>query len=80
MCSRFSALVQAFNAVPAEIDRYSSRIENIFGLYRKEAFASGAFFGGLGFSGNVTLIALLTYGGSLVGSGELSIGQLMSEP
>lgn len=29
-----------------------------------------------GFTGNLTIIALLTYGGSLVSRGEISVGQL----
>ncbi|CDR47255.1 hypothetical protein NBRC10512_002657 [Rhodotorula toruloides] len=71
--------VQAFNAVePAETRRFSEKVNKVFELAKTEAWASGLFFGGTGFAGNCTLIALLTYGGSLVAHGELTVGQLIS--
>ncbi|SCV68519.1 BQ2448_640 [Microbotryum intermedium] len=71
--------VQAFNAVePLETKRFSEKVDKIFGLAKKEAFASGLFYGGAGFAGNLSLIALLTYGGTLVAKGALTTGQLTS--
>ncbi|KDE09818.1 hypothetical protein MVLG_00216 [Microbotryum lychnidis-dioicae p1A1 Lamole] len=71
--------VQAFNAVePLETQRFSEKVDKIFGLAKKEAFASGLFYGGAGFAGNLSLIALLTYGGTLVAKGALTTGQLTS--
>lgn len=34
----------------------------------------GLFAGGTGFAGNLTMLALLTYGGSLVARSEISVG------
>ncbi|KAH8109010.1 P-loop containing nucleoside triphosphate hydrolase protein [Phellopilus nigrolimitatus] len=60
--------VQAFNAQPQEERKFSNR----------EALASGYFFGATGWSGNVTLLSLLGYGGSLVSQGVISVGDLTS--
>jgi len=71
--------VQAFNAVePLETKRFTKKANDILDLAKKEAYASGLFFGGAGFSGNLTLLALLTYGGKLVASGEITVGDLSS--
>lgn len=45
---RLAALttVQAFNAVPREKSRFKEKVDRIFELAKKEAFASGFFFGG----------------------------------
>lgn len=67
--------VQAFNAVePTETGRYAKKANEILDLAKKEAYASGLFFGGAGFSGNITMLALLSYGGKLVSQGEISVG------
>lgn len=70
--------VHSFNSVSIEQKKFSNKVDQIFELARKEAFASGLFFGGSGFTGNLTVIALLTYGGTLVGRGEISVGDLSS--
>ncbi|GAA5918067.1 hypothetical protein JCM6882_006225 [Rhodosporidiobolus microsporus] len=71
--------VQAFNAVePTETKLFKAKVEKIYELARKEAWASGLFTGGAGFAGNATLIALLVYGGSLVARGEITVGDLTS--
>ena len=54
--------VQSFNAVSQETEKFHDRVTNVLNLARKEAIASGIFFGGTGWSGNVTLLALLGYG------------------
>jgi ABC-type multidrug transport system fused ATPase/permease subunit len=56
--------VQAFNAVPQETQKFHERVQTVLTLARKEAVASGIFFGSTGWSGNVTLLALLGYGWS----------------
>lgn len=56
--------VQAFNAVPQETQKFHERVKTVLTLAQKEAVASGIFFGGTGWSGNVTLLALLGYGRS----------------
>ena len=54
--------VQAFNAQGLEKDKFSDKVHRILSLARKEAFASGVFFGATGWSGNVTILCLLGYG------------------
>lgn len=54
--------VQAYNAHPYEQAKFNERVQHVFGLAKKEAVASGIFFGSTGWSGNVTLLALLGYG------------------
>ncbi|KAI7954523.1 hypothetical protein MJO28_004923 [Puccinia striiformis f. sp. tritici] len=71
-------LVHTFNSVPIEINSFDQKAYKIFELARKEAYARGLFFGGSGFTGNATIIALLTYGGTLVSRGEISVGDLSS--
>ncbi|KAI0260168.1 P-loop containing nucleoside triphosphate hydrolase protein [Gloeopeniophorella convolvens] len=70
--------VQVFNAAPYEEKKFSNRVDRVLTLARREAVASGIFFGSTGWSGNVALLALLGYGGSLVSRGEISVGDLTS--
>ncbi|KAM0754683.1 hypothetical protein T439DRAFT_321719 [Meredithblackwellia eburnea MCA 4105] len=71
--------VQAFNAVePVETERFKGRVDSILGLAKTEAWASGLFAGGTGFAGNLTMLALLTYGGTLVARNEITVGDLTS--
>ncbi|KAF4563181.1 ATP-binding cassette permease mdl1 [Pleurotus pulmonarius] len=70
--------VQAFNAVPQEQEKFHQRVNRVLDLARKEAFATGIFFGSTGWSGNVTILALLGYGGTLVSRGDISVGDLTS--
>ncbi|KAL4249152.1 Type 1 protein exporter [Abortiporus biennis] len=70
--------VQAFDANKQEENKFHQKVDTVLQLARKEAIASGIFFGSTGWSGNVTLLALLGYGGTLVSSGALSVGDLTS--
>jgi len=70
--------VRAFAQEDRETKLYSDHVTDIYNLARREAFASGAFYGGTGFSGNVIILALLYYGGSMVRDGAMSIGDLTS--
>jgi ABC-type multidrug transport system fused ATPase/permease subunit len=54
--------VQVFNAAPYEEKKFSDRVDRVLTLARREATASAIFFGSTGWSGNVTLLALLGYG------------------
>lgn len=57
--------VHAFNGVePTETKRFKEKVDTIFALAKTEAYASGLFYGGAGFAGNLTMLALLTYGQS----------------
>ncbi|KAI5118306.1 hypothetical protein M0805_006474 [Coniferiporia weirii] len=70
--------VQSFNAQAQEEGKFAVRVNHVLSLARKEALASGFFFGATGWSGNVTLLCLLGYGGSLVSKGIISVGDLTS--
>lgn len=86
--------VQAFNAQEQEGKKFHNKVLDVLNLARREAIASGIFFGSTGWSGNVTLLGLLGYGvlpaknqfliltlnlgGSLVSRGEISVGDLTS--
>lgn len=54
--------VQAYNALKPEQDKFNGKVNEVLSLARKEAIASGIFFGSTGWSGNVTLLCLLGYG------------------
>lgn len=69
---------QAFAGELQEVHRYNDQTRKIFFLGRKEAFISATFFSASGFMGNMTFIALLYFGGQMVRTGVLSIGELTS--
>ena len=56
--------VQSYNAVPQEERKFHDKVSYVLTLARREAIASGIFFGSTGWSGNVTLLGLLGYGRS----------------
>ncbi|KIJ65983.1 hypothetical protein HYDPIDRAFT_87660 [Hydnomerulius pinastri MD-312] len=70
--------VQAFNANEQEQRKFHERISNVLALARKEAVATGIFFGSTGWSGNMTILGLLGYGGTLVSQGAITVGDLTS--
>ncbi|WBW74050.1 mitochondrial peptide-transporting ATPase [Schizosaccharomyces osmophilus] len=69
---------QAFLGERQEVHRFNNYIRNLFNLARKEALASGVFFGSTGFCGNATVIAILALGGNMVAAGHITVGQLSS--
>ncbi|KAF8752513.1 ABC transporter [Rhizoctonia solani] len=70
--------VQAFTAAPREEIRFASKVNHVQDLAIKEARAAAMFFGATGWSGNVVVLGLLAYGGSLVSRGQISVGDLTS--
>lgn len=70
--------VQAFNGHAQEQQKFHEQVTNVLNLVRKEAIASGIFFGSTGWSGNVTMLGLLGYGGTLVAQGAITVGDLTS--
>ncbi len=54
--------VHAFDALAQEEKKFSEKVTKVLTLGRKEAIASGIFFGSTGWSGNVTVLGLLGYG------------------
>ncbi|RUS32575.1 LOW QUALITY PROTEIN: ATP-binding cassette sub-family B member 10, mitochondrial [Jimgerdemannia flammicorona] len=70
--------VQAFAKEDIELERYSLTVKDVFNLAKKEAYASGLFFGGAGLSGNLVVLAVLGYGGHMVMEGVITVGELAS--
>ncbi|KNZ56240.1 hypothetical protein VP01_2457g1 [Puccinia sorghi] len=71
--------VHTFNSVPAEIHHFDLKAQRIFDLAPCHSSISyPCSYKCSGFTGNVTIIALLTYGGTLVSRGEISVGDLSS--
>lgn len=69
---------QAFAGELQEVHRYNNQTRKIFYLGRKEAFISAVFFSASGFAGNMTFLALLYVGSSMVRDGVISVGDLTS--
>lgn len=67
---------QAFAGEIQEVHRYNKQVRKIFDLGKKEALVSATFFSSSGFFGNMTVLALLYVGGSMVRQGSLSIGDM----
>ncbi|XP_030036699.2 ATP-binding cassette sub-family B member 10, mitochondrial isoform X1 [Manduca sexta] len=70
--------VKAFSKEQNECESYGQRIENVLKLAYKESLAVGSFYGLTGLSGNTIIILVLYYGGSMVATEQLSVGNLTS--
>lgn len=70
--------VKLFCKEEREIRLFTKELENALSLGYKDIFARASFYGIAGFSGNVIIISVLYYGGSLVSSGALTVGALTS--
>ena len=69
---------QSFAGEIQEVRRYNGQVRRIFELGKREAFVSGTFFASTGWAGNMTILALLWFGGGMVNSGAISVGELTS--
>jgi putative ABC transport system ATP-binding protein len=69
---------QAFAAESQEVGRYNRQVRKIFNLGKRDALISATFFSASGLMGNMTILALLYFGGGMVKSGAISIGELTS--
>ncbi|KAJ3206271.1 ATP-binding cassette permease mdl1 [Dinochytrium kinnereticum] len=58
--------VRSFSRESRELERYSDRVRDVYNVSIKEGLATGLFFGGMGLSGNIVMLAILWYGGSMV--------------
>lgn len=67
---------QAFAGELQEVHRYNTQVRKIFGLGKREAYISAAFFSASGFMGNSTFLGLLYVGSGMVSSGAISVGDL----
>jgi len=56
--------VAAYNSQPFEGKLFSQKVDQVFGLGRREAYASGVFWGLSGLTGNLAMLCLLGYGES----------------
>lgn len=70
--------VTAFNAQPLEAKSFAQKVNQVFLLSKREALASGIFFGATGLTGNLAMLCLLSYGGHLVSTGAITVGDLTS--
>ncbi|OMJ07394.1 ATP-dependent permease MDL1, mitochondrial [Smittium culicis] len=71
-------IVQSFGKEGEEACRFNLESQNVYQLGKKEAFATGLFFGFSGLAGNLTILLFLGFGGKMVMSNEITIGQLSS--
>ncbi|XP_055903419.1 ATP-binding cassette sub-family B member 10, mitochondrial isoform X2 [Eupeodes corollae] len=70
--------VKSFCRENAEAQSYDNLLTDAMKIAYDEVMAKSMFFGFSGFSGNVIIISVLYYGGSLVISDQLTIGALTS--
>ncbi|KAL4161938.1 hypothetical protein PRNP1_002486 [Phytophthora ramorum] len=70
--------VKLFSAEQDELDHFEKINKGILANAKRAKRARGMFMGGLSLSVNCSLFSVLYFGGSLVGSGELTIGTLTS--
>lgn len=57
---------------------FAEKVEEVYELGRKVAMANAAFWSGVHLAGNLSLLAVLAYGGSLVQSQVMTVGDLTS--
>ena len=70
--------VRTFAKEDVEIERYEKEMNNVIDSGDKEARVQAQFYGWTGFSGNMIILTVLYYGGSLVTSDVISVGNLTS--
>ncbi|KAF7282438.1 hypothetical protein GWI33_002668 [Rhynchophorus ferrugineus] len=70
--------VKAFAQEPREMEKYKTTISNVLELGYQESKARAIFYGMTGFSGHVIIISVLYYGGVMVSSQEITVGNLSS--
>jgi ATP-binding cassette subfamily B protein len=70
------ATIQGFVAEPRFIDRFSGRIDTLFGTRMKQALLSSFAFPALSLAGNIAVFVVLFVGGPMAIEGELSVGDV----
>lgn len=68
--------VKAFAQEKQEMLRYSSKLYQVLRLQYKEALAMAAFFGMAGVSGNLVVLTVLYYGGTMMADNQITVGEL----
>ncbi|OTB05263.1 hypothetical protein M426DRAFT_320078 [Hypoxylon sp. CI-4A] len=67
---------QAFVGEAQEVHRYNKQVRKVFELGKKQSIYDAAYFSGTSWMGNMTIIALLWFGGNLVRDGIMTTGDL----
>jgi len=70
--------VRAFATENREIAAYDQQMNNVLDKAKVEALAQAKFYGMTGLSGNMIILTVLYYGGSLVTSDVITVGNLTS--
>jgi len=70
--------VRMFAKEEDEISAYAGRMDNVIDKSVKEALIQAKFYGMTGFSGNLIILTVLYYGGTLVTTDVLTVGSLAS--
>ncbi|XP_069463532.1 ATP-binding cassette sub-family B member 10, mitochondrial isoform X2 [Ambystoma mexicanum] len=70
--------VRAFGKEMMEMEKYSSKVDYVLQLAKKEAVARAGFFGATGLSGNLIVLSVLYKGGLLMSSAHMTVGELSS--
>uniref|UniRef100_A0A452HCW9 ATP-binding cassette sub-family B member 10, mitochondrial n=1 Tax=Gopherus agassizii TaxID=38772 RepID=A0A452HCW9_9SAUR len=70
--------VRAFGQEMTEMEKYTSKVDYVLQLAKREALAQAGFFGATGLSGNMIVLSVLYKGGLLMGSAQLTVGELSS--
>ncbi|KAI1391310.1 uncharacterized protein F4822DRAFT_396312 [Hypoxylon trugodes] len=67
---------QAFVGEAQEVRRYNNQVRKVFELGKKQSIYDASYFSGTSWMGNMTIIALLWFGGNLVRDGIMTTGDL----
>lgn len=70
--------VRSFAKEDLEMNRYAQEMSNVLDKAGQEALVNARFYGLTGLSGNMIILTVLYYGGSLVTSDVISVGNLTS--
>jgi len=70
--------VRAFAMENREMEAYKCKVDNVLDKSYKEAMINAKFYGMTGLSGNLIIVTVLYYGGNLVTSDVLTVGNLAS--
>ncbi len=68
--------VRSFARESLEVDRYEGAVGESYRLAARRALLSGVFAGGAGFAGYAVLGGVVYYGGHLVMTGQMTVGEL----
>ncbi|XP_067845642.1 ATP-binding cassette sub-family B member 10, mitochondrial [Heptranchias perlo] len=70
--------VRAFAKEDSELQTYTEKISRVLQLGRREAVARAGFYGAIGLTGNLIILAVLYKGGLMMGGAHMTVGELSS--